>query len=214
MSSEGLSTAAASFQEDGRSGRHDPEWIRQSMEAHSRRQAGDFDAYEEQKFQENWAEANPELSDTDDEDRSDEDCVNDAPQNMHHYCHDRDRRDDNDDDGGHASCAFGTGFRENADLNTPANTSNSGMGSTQQDSSLPPDQNNTSDTVVNGDDLPLPPRCQLVEVTSEMKLEHLFKGFVVGGEPILKIGDVFRAKIDGIIKDAKVILVPLYSRTT
>lgn len=60
-----FATAAARFKEDGRSGRHDPEWLRQALEASERRVAGDFDEYHQARFEQEWLsleESGDELS--------------------------------------------------------------------------------------------------------------------------------------------------------
>ncbi|RDW70430.1 hypothetical protein BP5796_08827 [Coleophoma crateriformis] len=49
-----FATAAARFKEDGSSGRHDPEWQRQALEASERRAAGEFDAYHKERFEQEW----------------------------------------------------------------------------------------------------------------------------------------------------------------
>ena len=210
MSSEELATAAAAFQEDGRSGRHDPEWVRQAMEASSRRQSGDFDAYNAQKFQEIWAEDSKELSDADDEDGSDEDddMDIDVPRDIYYGHHVRDPRDDNDDD--HAPSAAGThqshaagGFAGWA--NSTDASGHGDAGHSQQVDAEPSDQNDFSNHIKSLPDFPPPPRCQIIDVTSDAKIEHLFRMSPFLGEPVLKVGDVFRAKINGISKDAKVI---------
>lgn len=210
VSTDELATAAAAFQEDGRSGRHDPEWVRQAMVASSRRQAGDFDGHNAQKFQGIWAEDNEQLSDTDDEAAADENEAMDIDplQDIRYDHNGRDPRSDDDDDNApsasrtHQNHSVGN----SANSNNSADSSNNGNGSQSQPVDTHPlNQNETSNQVVNRSDFPPPPRCQIIDVTSDAKMEHLFRKSSFLEQLILKVGDVFRAEIGGVSKDAKVI---------
>jgi hypothetical protein len=81
--------AIAAFKRDGAEGRRDPEWIRQAIEASTRRTAGDFAEYEKMRFDEYWAEENPYLSD--DEEILDSHKSTDA--NGHGQCTDEQDRE-------------------------------------------------------------------------------------------------------------------------
>jgi hypothetical protein len=81
--------AIAAFKRDGAEGRRDPEWIRQAIEASTRRAAGDFAEYEKMRFDEYWAEENPYLSD--DEEILDSHKSTDA--NGHGQCTDEQDRE-------------------------------------------------------------------------------------------------------------------------
>lgn len=65
-SAEELTTEIARFQENGRSGWYDGNWQRQAQDAHQARADGDFDDYQGHRFEQDWGESTPALSDVDD----------------------------------------------------------------------------------------------------------------------------------------------------
>ena len=64
--------AITDFKDDGRSGRHDPQWLREALEASGRRMAGDYEEYLESQFKDTYGEEKEELSDTESERGADE----------------------------------------------------------------------------------------------------------------------------------------------
>lgn len=94
-----FATAAAAFKDDGRSGRHDPEWVRQAQAAADTRQAGGFRDYEDDMFKKHWASQSRELSEDDDEKKDGRDKTEGCDENTYKKLGD----DDHEDDGGAGS---------------------------------------------------------------------------------------------------------------
>jgi len=81
VSSVDLHRATSEFKEDGRSGRHDEEWLRNGLEATSNRAAGEYDSYHQDTFAETWGESKEELSDS--EEGEDNDVEMNVPPSNH-----------------------------------------------------------------------------------------------------------------------------------
>lgn len=91
-----FATAAAAFKDDGRSGRHDPEWVRQAQAAADTRQAGGFQDYEDDMFKKHWASQSRELSEDDDEEKDRRNRTERCDESTYKKLRD----DDYEDDGG------------------------------------------------------------------------------------------------------------------
>lgn len=81
VSSVDLNRATTEFKEDGRSGRHDEDWLRNSLEATSNRAAGEYDSYHQDTFAATWGETKEELSDSEEE--KDNDVEMNVPPSNH-----------------------------------------------------------------------------------------------------------------------------------
>lgn len=206
LSPQELNSAIASFKEDGRGGRHDPEWARQALEASVRRAAGEFDDYQASKFQETWAEDISELSESDDDDddpAENQDSSLDRPPSS--FNHSR-QHDDDDDVAPGGSSYESINVASHLSSNGIATKSgNEGYSSTGPSANRGASQDVESETV---DLLPPAPKWQIISITADEKLDTLFRPCPFVSQPVIRVGDVLRLKDTNLPKDVVVSLSP------
>lgn len=187
IASSNVRTGVSNFQNDGRRGFNDPDFLRQAVEASGQRLNGDFDDYLHSRFCENWVdeEDDAEYARSDGEDIQDDDDATFAVQHPGDQVpglqYRKEDRDDDDDDNSSRYVATQTsisssrpsGFTQISTSNeTSSNgTSNGGFNNASSNNLI--GLNNQTSHYANLAAVPHPPFQVMESHTSNQKIDVL-----------------------------------------
>lgn len=221
ITSSNIRTGVSNFQNDGRRGFNDPDFLRQAVEASGQRSNGDFDDYLDSRFRENWVDEEDDaeyarsegenVQDNDDESFAVQHPGDQAPGLQYRK---KDRDDDEDDPSRYVATQTSVSSSRpsgSTHISTPNETSsngtsNSGFNGTFSGVSIGLD--NQISHYANLAAVPHPPLLVMESYTSNQKMDVLWHANHPDQQSfpgtLLQAGDILRFQDGSWFKDARV----------